>query len=745
MTNGRSADSQPPRRSARTQSIPSAPGMTSGRVGQPRTRVSDEQVDHRVRPAPARPGMSNRPSPSPGRMSRDQRPSPGGRRAQDRPGGQDVDLIDALWFPAGPDTGTGRAEPGRGPSGRVSGGGAGPTRTARPVRPARQRPPMSHRGRRTRRNTGARVNTRGRTRGALIIVLTLLAIALGKLVTIQTVDASALTTAGLDQTEFRQTLYAQRGSITDRNGNPLAFSVEGRAIAARPADFENDTQRERVADVLVAALGNAVSRPDLIAKMKSTHGYVYLARDVMPGPAAAIMAKIGKLLVDRTAPDAVRQKLANAVGVERQDIRTTPDGALAASVVGDTGWNGHGQAGIESKFDGVLNGTDGTRTLQVDSGGTAIPNTVSKLVPAVDGTSLRLTLDQDMQYTVAQYLHAQVAASQARGGCAIVKGISDGQIYAMACDRPGQTAAQIGNPAVSAQFEPGSVNKVVTFAAALDRGLITPTTVLSVDGQIAMGGRLIHDAWVHSAQHMTATGVLSKSSNVGTLMIAQKVGPTAFIQELAKFGLGEKTGIELPGEEAGSYPAQSQWSATTFANLPIGQGVSMTLLQMVDMYQAIGNQGVLVSPTIIAGTSRDGAYSPTAPRATNRVMKATTAATLLGMLRGTVQSGDQYHRGTAPKAAITGYQVAGKTGTAQQVDPVTHAYSDTLTNATFAGIVPADKPRYAIAIMIDAPVNGSEGGDSAAPLFHQIASYALRAADVPPSATAAPIYDLYVK
>ncbi len=572
----------------------------------------------------------------------------------------------------------------------------------------------------------------------------MLAVALGKLVTIQTVDAPGLTAARLAETQRVLTLHGQRGSIDDRSGAPLAFTVAGKLIAAHPANFENDAQRSRVADILVAALGSAVSRPDLMTKMKSTAKYVYLARGLMPDVAESVMRKISVVLQDKKAKAPVQAKLVNAVVTDDQDIRTQPDGAFAASIVGTTGWNGHGLAGVESKFDAVLTGKDGTRTLQIDNQGIAIPNTVSKVVPAVEGTGIRLTLDQDLQYSVQQYLAAQVSASQAKGGCAVVKGISDGQIYAMTCVEPGKTAAQIGNPAISIPFEPGSVNKVVTFAAALDRGLITPTTVLSVDGRISVGGREIHDASVHSPIQMTATGVLAKSSNVGTLMIAQQLGPTAFAQELTKYRLGQKTGIELPGESAGSYPPQSQWSATSFANLPIGQGISMTLLQLVDMYQAIGNKGVMVTPTIINGTTKDGVFTPSKAPSTTAVMKPTTAATLLGMLRGTVQGGDYFHKGTGTSAAITGYQVAGKTGTAQQVDPVTHGYSQTVTTATFAGVVPADNPRFAIALMIDAPVNGSEGGESAAPLFHRIASYALRAANVPPSSTAAPIYDLYL-
>jgi cell division protein FtsI (penicillin-binding protein 3) len=499
----------------------------------------------------------------------------------------------------------------------------------------------------------------------------------------------------------------------------------------------------------VAALGPTVTKAALMTKMTSKNGYVYLAHNVMPALADSIMAKVTVVLSDKKAAQKVQNKLINAVSTEVQDIRTESDGALAGSVVGSTGWNAltqttFGQAGIESKFNALLTGKNGSRLVQVDNSGIAIPNTTSDVVPAVDGTSIKLTLDQDLQYTLQQQLIAQVNNSQAKGGCAIVKGISDGQIYAMDCYQPGKSVADTEKLAITT-FEPGSVNKVVTFAAAIDRGLITPTTQLSVDGQIAMGGREIHDAWVHGPVEMTATGILGKSSNVGTLLIAQKVGPTAFAQELAKYGLGKKTGIELPGESAGSYPAQSQWSATSFANLPIGQGVSMTLLQLVDMYQAIGNKGVMVAPTIIAGTTKNGVYTPSKIRSTTQVMKASTASTLLDMLRGPIQGGNWYTKGTGTAAGVTGYQVAGKTGTAQQIDPVTKAYSQTLTTATFAGIVPADNPRFAIAIMIDAPVNGSEGGDSAAPLFHKIASYALRHADVPPSATAAPVYDLYVQ
>lgn len=603
------------------------------------------------------------------------------------------------------------------------------------------------------------------------MVVMLLAV-LVKLVFIQGIDAQALAAQGIDLRDRTTVLPATRGSVLDRNGNPLAFTIEGRAIAARPKLFTDDVapttppkkgqtvkpvltaqqKREKVADIVVSVLGDSVKRSDILAKLTppasfaskiamdtywADHKYVYLVRGILPEQADKITTQTAALF------DIDHQ---NAIAVERQDLRQQPaDGKVAATIVGTTNRDGHGQSGIEAKLDALLSGTDGSRTEQVDARNRPIPDTISAQTPVVNGTDVYLSIDSDMQFIAQQYLLQQIKASKAKSGCVIVRDVgSDGQIRAMACAEPGKTDAEVGNRAISTPFEPGSVNKVVTFAAALERGLITPTTVLNVDGQIRMGGRDIHDAWVHGPIEMTATGVLAKSSNVGTLMIAQKVGEDAFAAELAKFGLGRKTGIELGGESAGILPPRTQWSATTFANLPIGQGVAMTMVQLVDMYAAIGNKGVLVSPTLIAGTGESGSFIPAKAPATSRVMSEKTAATLLSMLTATTQEGDLYHRGTGPAAAITGYQVAGKTGTAQQIDPKTKAYSDTLITATFAGVVPADNPKYAIAVMIDAPTPGSEGGTSAAPLFHDVAAYAMRQAAVPPSTKPAHVYDLYV-
>jgi len=532
------------------------------------------------------------------------------------------------------------------------------------------------------------------------------------------------------------TLTAQRGTITDRNGVQLALTVEGRAVAARPALFTDDGQRRAVADILVADVGSGLTADEIMAKLTSGKTYVYLARDLMPAQADAIMEKIAPLFDDDHQ---------DAVITERQDVREYPDASASSAVVGSTDYDGNGLSGFEAKYDTKLAGKDGERVVDVDARHLIIPGSARDETPTVDGMNVALTIDADLQYTTMQMLSSWVDRSTAKFGCVVIMQVADAQVPAMACYTPGLSPRETGNKAVTDQIEPGSVNKVVTMASALEKGLITPTTVFNVPGQIDVGDATIHDAWAHGPQNMTATGILGKSSNVGTLMIAQQVGPDAFMAMARKLGQGVKTGLQLPAETSGRLPAQSTWSSSTFGNLPIGQGVSESLLQLAGMYQAIANNGVRITPTLVASTTVDGVTTPTPLGAQTVAMSPQTSKTLIQMLHGPIQGGDNYHRGTAPQAAITGYQVAGKTGTAQQVDEDTGEYSKTAITSTFAGIVPADNPKYVIAIMLDNPKGNSPAGTtSCAPLFHDIAAYAMRAADVPPSAQEAPIVDLYV-
>jgi len=318
-----------------------------------------------------------------------------------------------------------------------------------------------------------------------------------------------------------------------------------------------------------------------------------------------------------------------------------------------------------------------------------------------------------------------------------------GEVLAMANDNtfdPSQDIGRqgdkdLGNPSVASPYEPGSVNKIVTAASVIEFGLSNPDEVLQVPGQIDMGGVTVHDAWEHGVMPYTTTGVFGKSSNVGTLMLAQRIGPDRYADMLKKFGLGQRTGVGLPGESAGLVPPIDQWSGSTFANLPIGQGLSMTLLQMTGMYQAVANDGVRIPPRIIKTTiAPDGTHTDEPRPQGVRVVSPQTAQTVRHMLEATVQhdpTGEQ--QGTGSQAAVDGYQISGKTGTAQQINPSCGCYYDNVYWITFAGMAPADNPRYVIGIMADNPQHTAEGqpGTTMAPLFHNIAAWLLQRENVP--------------
>jgi cell division protein FtsI (penicillin-binding protein 3) len=298
-----------------------------------------------------------------------------------------------------------------------------------------------------------------------------------------------------------------------------------------------------------------------------------------------------------------------------------------------------------------------------------------------------------------------------------------------------QEDKQLGNLAVSSPFEPGSVNKIITASSVIEFGLSTPDEVLSVPGEISMGGVQVHDAWDHGVAQYTTTGVFGKSSNVGTLMLAQRVGPERYADMLTKFGLGQRTGVGLPGESDGLVPPIDQWSGSTFSNLPIGQGLSMTLLQMTSMYQAIANDGLRVPPRILRATVGPDGKRTQDPRPDGvQVVSAQTAQTVRNMLRAVTQRDPTgVQQGTGSSAAVDGYQISGKTGTAQQINPACGCYYDDVYWTTFAGITTTDNPRYVVGVVMDNPHRAADGkpGSSAAPLFHNIAAWLLQRENVP--------------
>ncbi|MGK2865950.1 MAG: peptidoglycan D,D-transpeptidase FtsI family protein [Mycobacterium sp.] len=586
-----------------------------------------------------------------------------------------------------------------------------------------------------------------RHRAGNVVIFLVLVVAAAQLFNLQISNAAGLRAEAAGQLKVTDVQKAVRGSIVDRNDDKLAFTIEARALTFQPVrvrkqleeakakDPDEPDPDERLREIAAEVANRLSNRPDaktVLAKLNSKDTFAYLARAVDPAVADAIMAKFPE------------------VGSERQDIRQYPGGSLAANIVGGIDWDGHGLLGLEDSMDSRLAGTDGSVTYDRGSDGVMIPGSMRNRHEAVDGSTVQLTLDDDIQFYVQQQVQLAKDASGADNVSAVVLDAKTGEVLAMSNDNtfdPSQDLGrqghrQMGNPAVSSPFEPGSVNKIVTAATAIDMGLTNPDEVLSVPGSIDMGGVTVKDAWNHGVDAYTTTGVFGKSSNVGTLMLAQRVGPERFAEMLAKFGLGERTGVGLPGESAGLVPPIDQWSGSSFANLPIGQGLSMTLLQMTGMFQTVANDGVRVPPRIVKATiAADGTRTEEAAPEGIRVVSPETAVAVRNMLRATVQRDPRgVQQGTGWQAAVEGYQIAGKTGTAQQINPNCGCYYDDHYWITFAGLAPSDNPRYVIGIMGDNPHRTAEGlpGTTMAPLFHNIAAWLLQRENVPLSADPGP-------
>lgn len=580
------------------------------------------------------------------------------------------------------------------------------------------------------------------------LLVTILALVLVKLLWVQTIGGTELAAQAEDQRQVEQVIPAMRGSITDFNGNPIAFTREARSLSIQPAVEETNAEERReldpsepswedITDDIVSAmeskLGDEVSGTELRDKLTGDEEFTYLVRNI-----------------DVTVANEIVEEFP-MIGAERVDLREYPGGALAANMVGATTQSDEGRLvglqGLEASYDDVLNGEDGRRTYDTARDSTVIPGTMREVTEPEDGADVRLTLDADLQWYVQQSIQRAKDQSGSENASAVVLDAESGEVRAMANDDTFNPAVGIGaelergadldNPAITSPFEPGSVNKLITAAAAIETGVTDPDEVHTVPGSIDFDHVTVSDAWQHGPTPFTTTGIFGKSSNVGTLMLADRVGREAFSEYLHRFGLGQQTGIELYGESPGLLPPLESWQGGSFANLPIGQGLSMTTLQMAGMFQAIANDGMRVPPRLIDSTiSPGGEVSETPPPEGVRVVSDETATTVRDMFRSVVQGAPQ--AGTGTEAAVEGYQVSAKTGTAQQVDPACDCYSNSRFWITFTGIVPADDPKYVIAIMLDAPQRGVDGGggQSAAPLFHDIASWAVNRDNLAPSAPA---------
>jgi cell division protein FtsI (penicillin-binding protein 3) len=539
----------------------------------------------------------------------------------------------------------------------------------------------------------------------------------GRLVQLQGLDHAKYAASADGQRVTTIDLHALRGQIVDRNGTVLAYTTNAQDITVDPSQITAPKRANEAAQI-AGVLGLPVA--GVLSAISVSGHYALVASAVAP----EIASQLEKLNLPGVYTEATTQ-------------REYPGQTTAANIVGLVHSDGTGGAGIEQQYNGILAGKDGSQTYVLDGQGNVNPSGPNVKTNPSNGGTIRLTIDQDLQYTVQQDLDTAVAQSGARGAQAVVLDAKTGQVLALAANgtfSPADLSTVNANTVLDAPiqsvFEPGSANKVVVFSAAIEKRLITPTTQIVTPDQITTGGVTVHDAWYHPALPYTATGVLAESSNVGTLEVAAKVGPQTWDQYEKAFGIGQPTGIELPGESSGILPDMKDWSGSSFANLPIGQGLAMTVLQLGSMYQTIANNGVRVPPRIVASvTNQDGTTTTTQQPAGIRAVTPQTAQTVRLMLESVTQPG-----GTGVKAALAGYRVAGKTGTAQQPDPAHGgAYSATMNWDTFAGIAPADNPQFVVAIMVDNPAHGLEGGDVAAPLYHEIASYEVQHAQIAPT------------
>ena len=579
------------------------------------------------------------------------------------------------------------------------------------------------------------------------VIALVLVVAAAQLFSLQGPKASGLRAEAAGQLKVTDVEEAVRGSIVDRNNDKLAFTIAARALtfqplriakqladekAKKPSAPNPDARLREIATGVSGLLNNKPDAATLLKKLSSKDSFVYLARAVDPAIASAIIKKYPE------------------VGAERQDIRQYPGGSLAANIVGGIDWDGHGLLGLEDSLDAKLAGTDGSVTYDRGSDGVVIPGSYRNRHDAVNGSTIQITIDDDVQYYVQQQVQQAKDLSGAKNVSAVVLDAKTGEVLAMSNDDtfdPSQDIGrqddrQLGNLAVSSPFEPGSVNKIITASSAIEFGLTTPDEVLQVPGSIDMGGVTVHDAWQHGVTPYTTTGVFGKSSNVCTLMLAQRVGPERWADMAGKFGLGQRTGVGLPGESSGLVPPIDQWSGSSFANLPIGQGLSMTLLQMAGMYQAIANDGLRIPPRIIKSTIAADGTRTDEPRPDGvRVVSPDTAKTVRNMLRAVTQKDPRgVQQGTGSGAAVEGYQIAGKTGTAQQINPACGCYYDDVYWITFASMAPADAPRYVVGVMMDNPHRTADGspGTTAAPLIHNIDAWLLQRENVPLSADPGP-------
>jgi cell division protein FtsI (penicillin-binding protein 3) len=557
----------------------------------------------------------------------------------------------------------------------------------------------------------------GATLLAIAFVLTLWA---GRLVQLQGFESGAYRQAASSERERTITLPALRGSITGANGQVLAMTIATYTVAADPPEMGSATKLPQIAGELAAPLGMTSAAILSLLQNPTSTQYVVLATNVS-AQAEQNIANLDLPGLSTTASYA----------------RSYPQGDIAANILGFTGTSAagvlKGGAGLEAQYNSLLAGQPGSEHVQIGTQGQQIPLAGSDDKPVVNGSSLRLTIVPALQYAAEEACAAQVKKTKADNCSVVIIDPKTGAVLAMAqwpTFNPSTitNAAQATDIPVQNSFQPGSTAKVMTASAAFERGGQTPMSPYNIPYEIVRGGQVIHDAEWAPGERFTIAGIITHSSNIGMSQVVQHVPKQTQYDYLRGFGLGQTTGIGLPGESTGILPPVSQWAADTRYTLSFGQGVAATAIQMAEVYATIANGGVRVQPSLIAGTtSSGGKYTAAAPSATRRVIQKTTASELLQILQ---QVPEFDAEGGQPWGVIPGYAIAAKTGTSQESNGTCALC---VYGSSYIGIAPGNDPQLVVAVNVQNPKKGGYYGDVVAgPVFYQVMKDALATLDIPP-------------
>lgn len=578
-------------------------------------------------------------------------------------------------------------------------------------------------------------------RALSVAVLFILSIFAAQLIRIQGFESAAVAEQAREGRITTTAIPAQRGRILTSDGIVLASNAVKQTLAVDPTAVctYRTGQRECTEATAQLAVVSAASRlapllgvpaSNLIAPLtrKGSNRYVILSREITPLQ--------GNRIMDLGIPGVYLD------AAEIRNQRTYPQGTTAASLVGYIGGDDKPASGVEVMMNAHLKGSSGQMTFEQGGSGGMIPSGTSTTVPAVNGKDVTLTLNSNLQWYAQNAIAQKVTEVGALSGTVVVMDARSAQLLAVASYPTFDPGTDLGKSGIDTRnkafvdvFEPGSTAKVMTISAALEEGIVRPTTAVEIPNRLKRSDKVFRDSHDHPTEYRTVNGVLAESSNIGTILIGEHLSAAQQESWLHKFGMGSDSGMGFPSESKGLLPPWKQWSGSQRYTIMYGLGISLTAIQATSVFQTIANKGVRVPARLIESTTEaDGSLTPALDATPVRVLSEKTAGQVSAMLEAVVTDG------TARRAAIPGYRVAGKTGTASRYDPILKAYSG--HTGSFIGYAPAEDPRLVVAVILQRPIRGNAGGVVAAPVFRDVMSYALQELHIPPSGVKAPVLPL---